>query len=114
LNKRASGHVPFFWNWAEMFFMVLLIAGLILGIFSPSAVITYLMAFFTGFMAGRLMYERKHNLKAPYMLIVIGFIIGYVLGTFYGSKIITLILFIGGYIVSYQLYDKKIVKDVYL
>ena len=85
--------------------------GLLIGIASPSATITYLVGFFSGAMAGRLLYERKNKLRAPYLLIIIGFIIGYVIGTFYGDKRITFLLFIFGAVLTYYLFDKGILRD---
>ncbi len=110
LTKKAK--FDYFSDWAELFFFVLLFIGLIFGVTSPSAVITYLIGFFSGAMAGRLIYERKNKLKAPYLLIVIGFIIGYVIGTFHGDRRITFLLFIFGAVLTYYLLDKKIIKDI--
>jgi hypothetical protein len=101
----------FQWDWAELFFVVLLFLGIFIGIASPSAVITYLVAIITGMMAGRLLYERKHKFLVPYLLIVMGFLIGYIIGTFHGDRRISLVLFLVGAIISYHLFDKKIIKD---
>jgi len=108
INKKG---LKYFSDWAELFFLVLLGIGLMVGISSPSAVITYLVGFFAGVMAGRLIYERKNKLRAPYMLIVIGFVIGYVIGTFYGDKRVTFLLFIFGAVLMYYFLDKGIIKD---
>ncbi len=110
-NKKAS--LNYFSDWAEFFFLVLLFIGLIFGIMSPSAVITYLVAFFSGMMAGRLFYERKNKGRAPYLLIIIGFIMGYVIGTFHGDRKISFLLFLFGAALSYYLFDKKIIKDTF-
>lgn len=109
-NKKAA--FSFWSDWAEFFFFVLLFIGLIFGAFSPSAVITYLVGFFSGMMAGRLMYERRKKGRAPYLLIIIGFVMGYVIGTFYGHKQVTFLLFVFGAALSYYLFNKKIIKDV--
>ncbi|MBD3163736.1 hypothetical protein GF323_00890 [Candidatus Woesearchaeota archaeon] len=110
--KKAA--FDFFSDWAEFFFLVLLFTGLILGIFSPSAVITYLIGFFSGMMAGRLFYERKDKGRAPYMLIIIGFVMGYVIGTFHGDRRVTFLLFVIGAVLMYYLLDRKIIKDTLL
>ncbi|MCK5282327.1 MAG: hypothetical protein KAK00_02875 [Nanoarchaeota archaeon] len=112
MNKKAA--LNFFSEWAEFFSLVLLFIGIFIGIISPSAAITYLVAIFAGFFAGRLLYERKEKLKAPYLLIIIGFIMGYVIGTFYGDRRITFILFLIGTALGYFLFDKKIIKDIFL
>ncbi len=112
MNKKAA--FDFWSDWAEFFFFILLFIGFIIGIFSHSAVITYLVSFTSGMMAGRLFYDKKDKGRAPFFLIIIGFLMGYVLGTFYGDKRITILLFIVGSIICYQLYAKKIIKDSFI
>ena len=102
----------FFEHWAEFFFFCLLVIGFLLSLAAPSAVLSYLMIFVCGMMAGRLMYERKKKLQFPYFLIIVGFVIGYVLGAFYGNKMVILTLFIIGTFLSYYLHDKGIIHDV--
>jgi len=111
-SKKAKFN--YFSDWAEFFFFILLFIGLVVGIISPSAVITYLVGFFTGAMAGRLVYERKNKLKAPYLLIVIGFVIGYVIGTFHGDRRITFLLFVFGAVLTYYTLDKGYLKDIFV
>jgi hypothetical protein len=112
MNKKAA--FAYWSEWAEFFFFVLLFIGLIFGIGSPSAVITYFIGFFSGMMAGRLFYERRDKGRAPYLLITIGFIMGFVIGTFHGNRIITFLLFIFGAVLSYFLFDRKILKDLFI
>jgi len=110
LSKK--GGMDWYSNWSEIIFLVLLFVGIVFGIFSPSAVITYLIGFFSGAMSGRLMWERKEKFKAPYLLIVIGFVIGYVIGTFHGDRRITFLLFVFGAVLTYYLYDRGLLKDI--
>ena len=112
MNKKAAFN--YFSDWAEFFFFVLLFIGIIFGVFSPSAVITYMVGFFSGMMAGRLLYERKNRGRAPYLLIIIGFVMGYVIGTFHGSRPVTFLLFVFGAAFSYYLFNKKIIKDLFI
>ena len=113
MNKKAA--FAFWSDWAEFFFFVLLLIGIIFGVLSPSAPITYLIGFFSGMMAGRLFYERKDKGRAPYLLIVIGFIMGYVIGNFrFGDRRITFLLFLFGAALTYYLFDKKIIKDTFI
>jgi hypothetical protein len=93
-----------------------LFVGLVLGALSPSAVITYLIAFCSGMMFGRLLYERKGKSKATYILIVIGFVMGYVVGSgiFRGDPRITAFLFVIGAILIYFLFNRKLIKDTFI
>lgn len=109
IGKRASG---FFSNWAEVIFIIILIIGFLISIAATSAVISYMVIFVVGIMSGRLVYERKNKLIFPYTLIIIGFIIGYILGAFYGNKATILVLYLIGIWVGYQIFDKGIIHDL--
>lgn len=97
-------------NYMEFWFVVLIVIGMFIALWAPSAVISYIIAFISGMFAGTLIYERKHKIKFPYFIIIAGFAIGFVIGVYYGSRKVVIIMFILGAIVSYQLYNKKILK----
>ena len=88
----------FFKSWVEFVFFVLMVLGLIVGIWASSfsAVISYIVVFLSGMIGGRLLYDRRKKLTFPYYLIIIGFLIGYVIGTYYGSRKVVIILFVLG------------------
>ncbi len=104
----------FFKSWAEFFFFVLMIVGLIVALWATtfSAVISYIVVFLSGMIGGRLLYERKHKLAAPYYIILAGFLIGYVVGTYYGSRKVVIILFVLGVLFSYHLHNKGFIRDI--
>lgn len=95
----------------EFFFLVLMAIGLLAALWAPSAFISYAVAFLAGLFAGRLIYDRKGKMSFPYIVIIAGFAIGYILGVYYGDRRIVVILFIIGSVLSYELYDKKVLKD---
>ena len=104
-----------YWSdWAELFFIILLLVGIVMGVMSPNYFITYAVSFVAGMIAGRLIYDRKDKGKAPYLLIIIGFILGFVVGTFHGNRTITFLLFLFGAALTYYLFDKKIIKDTFI
>ncbi|MBI2654592.1 hypothetical protein HYX02_07365 [Candidatus Woesearchaeota archaeon] len=102
----------FYKNWMEFFFVVVMIIGLLVALASPSATISYVIAFLSGMFAGRLVYERKNKIQLPYFLIIAGFVIGFAMGVYYGSKWVVIGLFVLGGILSYKMYNKKILKDI--
>lgn len=102
----------FYKNWMEFFFFALMIVGVIIALTAPSAVISYIIIFLSGMFAGRLIFERKHKIQFPYFMIIAGFVIGYLIGVWYGSRKVVIVLFAIGAILSYKLYEKKILKDV--
>ena len=73
-------------NWMEFFFLVLVIIGILIAFSSPSAFISYIMILLSGIFAGRLIYERKNKIQLPYFMIIAGFVIGYLIGVYYGSR----------------------------
>tara|TARA_B100000315_G_C14398572_1_gene505383 strand:- start:121 stop:453 length:333 start_codon:yes stop_codon:yes gene_type:complete len=104
----------FFKSWAEFFFFVLMVLGLIIALWATtmSAVISYIVVFLSGMIGGRLLYHRKKRLTIPYYIILIGFILGYVIGTYYGSRKVVVVLFVLGILLSYHLHNKGYIRDV--
>jgi len=102
----------FFRSWAEFFFFVLMIIGFIIAIWAPSAFISYTVVFLSGLIGGRLIYDRKKKLTIPYYIIITGFLIGYLIGTYYGNRKIIIVLFVLGILLSYHLHNKGYIKDL--
>ena len=99
-------------SWAELFFFILLVIGFLFSLLTPSAVLSYALIFVAGMMGGRLMYERKNKLQFPYYLMIVGFLIGYLLGAYYGNRNVMILLFVIGAFVSYYLHESGIIRDV--
>jgi hypothetical protein len=111
MNKKA---LTYWSDWAETFFLFLLLLGLVIGVLSPSAAVTYLIAFFAGAVAGRIIWFRKNKIMAPYVLIVIGFVLGFIITSFRGERGITFLLFLLGAVITYYLFKNKVLKDVFV
>ena len=103
--------VDFYKNYYEFLFLSLVVIGVVVALLAPSAVISYVVIFLSGIFAGRLIYSRKNKIKLPYFMVIAGFAIGYLIGVYYGSKKVVVLLFIVGAILGYKLFDKKILKD---
>lgn len=102
-NKRAN----LAYNWVEYVFLLLLIIGFILALNVGSAVMAYGIIFICGFISGRLVYKLKRNITLPFYIIILGFLLGYVLGSYYGNKKLIVAFFLVANIVSFFLYDKE-------
>ncbi len=102
----------YFQNWAEWWFFVLLISGFVFALFAPSAVVSYMVIFACGLIAGRMIYDRKGRGIFPYMIIIIGFLIGYLLGAYRGEREIMSVLFVLGALICYYIYDKGLLRDL--
>ena len=98
-------------NWVEILAFFLLIIGFFLSLSAPSAFLSYIIVFLCGMIAGRLWYQQRKNLKFSWLMIIMGFLFGYVLGTYYGNRKIVVIMFLLGMILSYYVHDKKYIKS---
>ena len=103
--------VDFYKNFMEFFFLAIMIIGIVVALLAPSAIISYVIIFLSGIFAGRLIYARKKKTQLPYLMIIAGFAIGYLIGVYYGNKRVVVLLFVIGAIFGYKLFDKKILKD---
>ena len=108
-------------DWPEVLSLIVLIIGFIVSLLSGSAVVSYIIIFFCGSAFGRFWWKRKTSTRAPWVLVMIGFLIGFLLGTYfielfikppYGSKGIIAILFLGSIALSYYLHEKNIIKSI--
>ena len=98
-------------NWMEFWSAVLMILGLVLALFTSSAVINYLLIFVSGMFAGRIIYERQHKIIFPYYVIIAAFLIGYLIGMRYGNGYAVIMLFAAGAIISFQMFKKELIRD---
>jgi len=99
-------------NWAEIISLLLVVLGLILSLFSTSAVMSYIIIFLSGMVFGRLWYSVRKKMQFTYFLIIIGFLLGFLLGSSfiqYGNKGVMIIFFIIGWIFTYYLHARGIV-----
>lgn len=96
----------FYLHWVEIFFIVLLVFGIFLANFIRNEFLNYGIVFISGFIIGKVIHHhRRKDMLFPYILISIGFIAGYILGTS-ASKTIVLIFFILGNFMSMYLCEK--------
>lgn len=105
--------------WVELLFVTLMVVGVMMALISPSAMVKYLIIFFTGMLSGRLWWRGRKSPKYPTILVIIGFLIGFIFignivstigGSGYGSGTLMVILFILGNVASYQLQKRGYVK----
>ena len=98
-------------TWVEVIFVILVVVGFVFSLAAPSAVLSYLIIFIAGFMGGRLIYVRRKSMAGPYVIIGVGFLFGFLLGSRFGDWIVIIIMFGLGTWLSYYLHDKGYVKD---
>ena len=103
--------MEFYRDWMEFFFIVLMIIGLTMALMAPSAVISYILVFLSGLFAGRIIFRRKHNIVFPFLVIIIGFLIGYMIGIRYGNRAVIALLYMAGAVISYNAFNKGMIGD---
>ena len=106
-SKKA---IAFSKDWAEIVAFILLVIGFIMASTSGSAFLTYITIFLCGMILGRFWFQRKKDIKIPYFIVIVGFLLGYILGTYYGNKLITILLFFIGSLISYYIHEKGFIR----
>ncbi len=98
-------------DWGELFILLLLTFGFVIGMAIRQPLFAYLFAIIAGGVAGRGFYLRR--MKEPILtslLFTISFIIGYVVGAFWANRFIILILFLVAWYISYKLHKRHYFK----
>src|SRR3989344_7046415 len=97
-------------QWGEVLSLFLLVLGFILSVLLQNPTLSYITILLAGLIAGRLYYIKRYSEPIfPFIMIIIGFLLGYLVGNFWSSRLFSLILFAVGFVVSYYLHFKKIV-----
>lgn len=109
-NKKGS--FDYWQSWAEFYALLLLLIGFLFAVVIRSAWISFVVAFLAGLMAGRLIYGRKKKHKFTHYLIVVGFLFGYLVGSFGFDKKVIAVLFVAAALLSYYLHDKGYVEKI--
>jgi hypothetical protein len=99
-------------KWMELFFVIIMVLGIIMALSARNASLSYLTILIAGFFAGRIIFERKGKIKFPHIVIILGFLLGYVIGAYYGNRKFIAVLFLVGAIVGYKVYDKGYLSDI--
>jgi len=110
MKLGKSGQGEFYWrNWAEVFVVILIMVGFLISISIHNSLLSYFAIFLSGLMAGRFLAKKiKKQPLFPYFLIIIGFLLGYLLGTVFleiNKKMLVLLFIIGG-VVSFYIHKK--------
>ena len=96
-------------QWAEILAVFFLALGFVISILLTSTLFTFLSIILAGFLAARIYYLKKFSEPIfPFVLIIVGFLVGYFLGTFWASRFWTLLFFAVSFGVSYYLHMKGI------
>jgi hypothetical protein len=96
-------------NWVEHFFLLFLILGFIISVLLKNDLLSYISILFAGGLFGRIYYIKRYKEPIlPFILLILGFLIGYLIGSFWTNRFLILLFFSTGFFVSYYLHLKKI------
>jgi len=96
-------------QWAEVLSLVFLVLGFFVAIVMRNPWFGYASISLAGLLAGRIYYvKRLTEPILPFILIILGFLLGYVVGGFWLSRKLALLLFVGFFTLSYYLHLKEI------
>lgn len=110
LFKNKKSALDLIFTWVEIVAFILLVIGFIIAFKSTSAVITYIVALLSGFFFGKVWYSVRKKEKFAYFLMIVFFLIGFILGSFYRDKLLIILFYILGIILNYYLFKNKIIK----
>jgi uncharacterized membrane protein len=100
----------FLTNWVEISFIFLLLFGFFLSAMINNIYLSYGIALLAGLVAGKVIYHKKKDYLFPHVLLITGFILGYLIGNKVGSAIAIIIIFSIGNLISYYLHEKGLVE----
>jgi hypothetical protein len=82
-------------------FIILLVLGFVLSVLITSVYLSYGLAFLAGLCSGKVIYHKKKDNLVPHILLITGFILGYIIGHKAGSTALIIGLFVAGNFASY-------------
>lgn len=96
-------------EWAELSALFFIVLGLVVSVSLQNPLLSYITVISAGFLAGRIYYI-KHQKEPilPFVLMIVGFLLGYVVGSVWVDRIWVLILFVLAFGISYYLHLKQI------
>ena len=96
-------------QWAEISTLILIAVGFIVAVLLQNPALSYITIFLAGFLAGRIYYIKHKRVPIlPFVLMIVGFLFGYVIASFWVNRFLVLILFAIAAGVSYYLHLKQI------
>src|SRR3989338_5120713 len=97
-------------HWPELFALFFTLIGFLISVIITQPGLSYFAVFVSGLLAGRLYYIQRYKQPIlPSVLIILGFLVGYVAGSFWVSRFWTIIFFLCGSTLSYYMHVKGII-----
>ena len=96
-------------DWAEVLAFGFLVLGVVISILLQNPLFTYITIILAGFLSGRIYYTIRYKEPIlPFLLVIFGFLLGYLIGSFWTSRLLVLLFFLASFYGSYYLHREKI------
>lgn len=97
-------------TWVETLTVIFILIGFVVSLLLTNTGGIYLIVFLSGLLAGRIIYIKRFKEPIfPFVLTIIGFLFGYILGGFKASKFWIVVFFLSSLGISYYVHLKKII-----
>jgi hypothetical protein len=98
--------LEFLTNWVELSFILLLILGFVISVFVNDVLLSYALVLMAGLGSGKIIYHKAKDFLFPHILLITGFILGFIIGHKEGSTIALILIFLAGNAISYYAHKK--------
>lgn len=97
-------------QWPELLALIFTLLGFLISVLISRPALSYFSVSVSGLLAGRLYYiQRYKQAILPSVLIILGFLVGYVAGSFWASRFWTIVFFLCSFVLSYYIHVKGII-----
>jgi len=98
--------------WAEIFFFIIMLVGVVVALTAGSVIISYAVILIAGLLAGRILKGGETRLGFPVYMLVTGFLIGFLIGSYSHNKIIIILLYVIGIVSGHYVFSKGLLHDI--
>src|SRR3989344_1980863 len=97
-------------SWPELLALIFALLGFLISVLISQPGLSYFSVIVCGLLAARLYYLQRYKQPIlPSVLIILGFLVGYIAGSFWASRFWTMVFFFCGFALSYYMHVKGII-----
>lgn len=98
------------YEWPELLALCFTLLGFFFSVIISQPSLSYFFVFVSGLLAARIYYSQRYTQPIlPSVLIILGFLVGYVAGSFWVSRFWAVVFFLFGFFLSYYIHVKGII-----
>ena len=98
------------YQWPELLALCFTLLGFLISVLISKPWLSYFAVLVSGLLAARLYYIQRYQQPIlPSVLIILGFLVGYVAGSFWVSRFWAIVFFLSGFALSYYMHVKGII-----